>query len=92
MRVSSYKSEPVRLQVWDRLPRTESETVGVSLVKATPEISTDPVYVREQKPQNLLRWDLTVDPGANGEKAMAIRYEFKLELDRQMLISNVVSK
>ena len=92
MRVSSYKSEPVRLQVWDRLPRTESETVGVNLVKTTPEISTDPVYSREQKPQNLLRWDLTVDPGANGEKAMTIRYEFKLELDRQMLISNVVSK
>jgi hypothetical protein len=92
MRINSYKSEPVKLQVWDRLPRTENETVSVNLIKTTPEISTDSLYVREQKPQNLLRWDLSVEPGTNGEKAATIRYEFKLELDRQMLISGVVSK
>ena len=90
--VNSYKTEPVKLQVWDRLPRAENETAGVSLIKATPEISTDSLYQREQRPNNLLRWDLTVEPGVNGEKALAIRYEFKLELDRQMLISNVLTK
>jgi uncharacterized protein (TIGR02231 family) len=90
--ISSYKTEPVKVQVWDRLPRAENETAGISLVKATPEISTDSLYLREQRPNNLLRWDLTVAPGMNGEKAASIRYEFKLELDRQMLISNVAAK
>jgi uncharacterized protein (TIGR02231 family) len=90
--ISSYKPEPVKLQVWDRLPRAENETAGVSLVKTTPEISPDSLYQREQRPNNLLRWDLTVTPAMNGEKAMSIRYEFKLELDRQMLISNVLTK
>ena len=28
----------------------------------------------------------------NGEKAMAVNYEFKLELGRQMLIGNFMSK
>jgi Domain of unknown function (DUF4139)/N-terminal domain of unknown function (DUF4140) len=90
--VNSYKSEPVKLQVWDRLPRAENETAGVSLVKVTPEVSTDPVYLREQRPSNLLRWDLRVAPSTTGEKATTISYEFKLELDRQMLITNVLTK
>jgi uncharacterized protein (TIGR02231 family) len=90
--VNSYKTEPVKLQVWDRLPRAENETAGVSLVKTTPELSTDPLYLREQRPNNLLRWDLTVQPAHNAEKALTVNYEFKLELDRQMLISNVLTK
>jgi uncharacterized protein (TIGR02231 family) len=89
--LSSYKAERVKLQVWDRLPHTEADTVGVSLLKATPEVSSDPLYVREQRPNNLLRWDLNIDPGMNGEKALAIRYEFKLELDRQMAIASFQS-
>ena len=36
--VSSYKSEPVRLQVWDRLPRAEAEAVAVSLVEPLPKL------------------------------------------------------
>ena len=59
--VSSFKTEPVKLQVWDRLPHSETEAVGVSLLKATPELSKDAMYQREQRPNNLLRWDVTVD-------------------------------
>jgi hypothetical protein len=90
--VSSYKSEPVNVQVWDRLPHAETETAGITLVKAEPEISADPLYVREERPNNLLRWDLKVDPTMNGEKARGVKYEFKLEMDKQMIIGNVQTK
>jgi hypothetical protein len=90
--VNSYKTEPVKLQVWDRLPRAENETAGVNLVKTAPEVSNDPLYLREQRPNNLLRWDLSVEPTMNGEKALTVQYEFKLELDRQLQISNVATK
>ncbi len=89
--ISSYKSEKVRLQVWDRLPMAENETVNVSLLKTTPEMSKDAIYQREQRPNNLLRWDVTVEPASTGEKALAINYGFKLELDRQMTISSFQS-
>jgi uncharacterized protein (TIGR02231 family) len=89
--VSSYKTEPIKLQVWDRLPHAENEAVGVNMLKTTPELSKDALYQREQRPTNLLRWDVTVEPNMTGEKAMAIKYEFKLELDRQMTISNFKS-
>jgi Domain of unknown function (DUF4139)/N-terminal domain of unknown function (DUF4140) len=90
--VSSYKSEPVNVQVWDRLPHAEAETAGITLVKAEPEVSADALYLREERPNNMLRWDLKVDPTMNGEKARAVKYEFKLEMDKQMIIGNVLTK
>ena len=89
--VSSYKAEPVKLQLWDRLPHGDAEALSVSLVKSTPEVSTDALYVREHKPDNLLRWDLTVEPGRSGEKAQPVTYEFKLELGRQMRINSITA-
>ena len=90
--LSSYKTEPVKLQVWDRLPHADTEAVSVSLVKSTPEVSADALYERESRPSNLLRWDLKVDPSQNAEKATAINYEFKLEMGRQMTIGNLQAK
>jgi hypothetical protein len=90
--VNSYKKDRVKVQVWDRLPFAENETMGVSLVKANPEVCKDSLYQREDRPHNLLRWDLEADPAMNGEKAQTIQYEFKLELDKQMTIGSFQSK
>jgi hypothetical protein len=90
--VSSFKNEPVRLQVWDRLPKGENESVGVVLLKTTPELCKDGIYLRESRPNNLLRWDADVPANCNGEKAFAINYEFKMELDRQMAITGFQSR
>jgi uncharacterized protein (TIGR02231 family) len=90
--VSSYKSAPVRLQVWDRMPRAEAEAVAVSLVEPTPKLSDDPAYLRQERPQNLLRWDLLVEPGTSGEKSKTIAYQFKLEYAREVAIGNFKAK
>jgi hypothetical protein len=90
--VSSYKAEPVKLQVWDRLPHPETESVGVTLEKTSPELSKDAIYLRECRPNNLLRWDLDVEPTHNGEKALTVTYEFRMELDRQMAIRGFQSR
>jgi hypothetical protein len=90
--VSSYKPEKVKLQLWDRLPQAENETMGVNLVKTAPEVSKDPMYLREERTHNLLRWDLDVDPAMSGEKALAVVYEFKLELDKQMTFGSFQSR
>jgi hypothetical protein len=90
--MSSYKPERVKVQLWDRLPQAENETMGVNLVKAAPEVSKDPLYQREERPHNLLRWDLDLDPDMSGEKALMVQYEFKLELDKNMTIGSFQSK
>jgi len=89
--VNNFKTEKVKLQVWDRLPMAENEAVGVSLLKSTPELSTDAIYAREQKPMNLLRWDVDLDANKHGEQAQAITYQFRLELDRKMTITGIKS-
>jgi hypothetical protein len=86
--VGSYKSEPVTVQVWDRLPRAEAEAIAVSLVEPAPKLSNDPAYTRDGRTQNLLRWDLTVGPGQTGEKSATIAYQFKLEFARDVAIAN----
>ncbi len=89
--VNSYKTEKIQLRVWDRLPHADNDSVAVTLSKTTPELSKDPIYLREQRPNNLLRWDVLVEPGMAGEKALSIHYEFKMELDRQMTLSSFQS-
>jgi Domain of unknown function (DUF4139) len=90
--LSSYKQEPVSVQVWDRLPHAETESVGITLQKSSPELSKDGLYLRESRPQNLLRWDVKVDSSMNNEKALAINYEFQMALDKQMTIGSFQAK
>ncbi|MBI3822364.1 MAG: mucoidy inhibitor MuiA family protein [Planctomycetes bacterium] len=91
--VNSFKIEAVKMQIWDRLPHSEtSETANITLVKTSTELSKDPLYLRESKSQGLLRWDLDVEPGMTGEKAMTITYEFRIELDRQAVITSFTTK
>jgi hypothetical protein len=86
--ISSYKSEPVKLQLWDRLPHADNESVAINLGKPSPALSADPLYIREERTQNLLRWDLTVEPTHKGDKALAVNYDFKLELGKAMTIQS----
>jgi hypothetical protein len=66
IRLQSFKPGDVQVQVWDRMPRGEAEAVGVGMVKAAPELSTDPTYVRADRPKNLLRWDVTSSRARTG--------------------------
>ena len=91
--LSSYKTGIVDVQVWDRMPHAEAQqTIAMTLVKGETELSKDPLYVRDEKTKNLLRWDVKVDAKQNGEKALTIDYEFKMELDRNITIGSFGTK
>ncbi len=91
--ISSYKSVAVPVQVWDRMPYAETAmTIAVNLVGPKPSLSTDPLYLRDEKGKGLLRWDVTLEPKQNGEKAMTIDYEFKMELDKNVNIGAFQAK
>lgn len=91
--LSSYKTNTVDVQVWDRMPHAEAmQTIAVSLVKVEPALSADPLYLRDERPKNLLRWDVKLEPKDNGEKALAIEYEYKIEFDRNVNIGAFLAK
>lgn len=79
--LSSYKDGPVPVEVWDRMPHAEAvNSINVALTKTEPKLSEDPLYVRDERPRNLLRWDVTVNPKQNEEKALVVEYEYRMEL------------
>ncbi|HZL34414.1 MAG TPA: DUF4139 domain-containing protein [Tepidisphaeraceae bacterium] len=88
IRVSSFKDVAVALQVCDRLPHPETEAVAVELIKTSPELSSDPDYLRNDRPRNLLRWDLNVKPNTSGANATIITYQFKLQYAKDVSIGN----
>ena len=91
--LSSYKPNAVDVQVWDRMPHAEAQqTIGVTLVKGDDKLSKDPLYVRDERPRNLLRWDVKLEPKQNGENALAIEYEFRLELALSVNIGAFLAK
>ncbi len=91
--LSSYKTTPVPVQVWDRTPHAETaQTIAINLINPKPELSTDALYVRDEKARGLLRWDVTIDPKQHGEKSLFIDYEFKMELDKNVNIGGFLAK
>jgi Domain of unknown function (DUF4139)/N-terminal domain of unknown function (DUF4140) len=80
----NYRPGPVKVQLWDRLPKPEGEAVAVKLVKASLDLSNDLPYQRTARTDNLLRWDIDVPNGTVGEKTMYLNYEFRLEYARDL--------
>jgi uncharacterized protein (TIGR02231 family) len=80
----NYRSTPVKVQLWDRLPKPESEAVVVNLVTTDVALSTDESYVRNSRPDNLLRWDIDVPANTTGDKTIYVDYEFRLEYARDL--------
>lgn len=93
IRLSSYKTAAVPVQVFDRTPHTEAAmAIAISVTGQKPELSTDALYVRDEKARGILRWDVSLDPKQNGEKALTIDYEFKMELDKNVSIGGFLAK
>ncbi len=90
--LTSYKSTPAKVQVWDRMPHSEATQVNVTLLKTDPKLSDDPAYLREDRPRNLLRWDMQIAPNQAGENAATINYVLNMEYAKVALIGNVMTK
>ena len=86
--INSYKPAPVDIQVWERVPHAEaSNAIAVKLAKGETELSKDALYVRDERPRNLLRFDTKVTPKQNGDKAFQLDYEYTMEFAQTVNIA-----
>ena len=90
--ISNYKTEPVTLQLWDRIPHAEGEAINIALGSPKPALSTDETYVRDQQNKGMLRWDIQLPPNTSGAKATTVTYDFKLEHARDASIGNIFNR
>ncbi len=82
IRPQNFMDQPALVRVWDRLPKAPDDQVAVTLLEPGPPLSDDPLYVSEDKPRGLLRWDVKVAPGAANAEAHTFSYKYQLEFDK----------
>ena len=80
----NYRANPVKVELWDRLPKPDGEAVAVNLVKTSVDLSKDASYQRIGRGDNLLLWDIQVPQNTIGDKTMYLTYEFRLEYARDL--------
>ena len=87
--VENYKDEAVAIRVVDRMPIAGDDSkIRVTLGEGVKdELSDDSVYVKSMSPKGILRWDTEIEGRSIGEEAHEIDYSFKLEHDRQYVVS-----
>jgi uncharacterized protein (TIGR02231 family) len=86
--VENFKDEAAPLRLFDRMPYSDRPTdVRIKLGELKDPLSEDALYVRTERPKNILRWDVNVPAAATAEKARLIEYGFTIEFDRQLAVN-----
>jgi hypothetical protein len=86
--VENFANAKTLVRVLDRLPHAENgEDIRVTLGETSDPISADKLYQREERPMGILRWEIDAPAKAAGETARLIKYHYKVEYDRQYVVS-----
>ena len=86
--VENFAKEKTLVRVLDRLPHAENNVdIRVTLGDTSDPISADKLYQREERPMGILRWEIEAPAQSAGENARLIKYHFKVEYDRQFVVS-----
>ena len=84
--LSNYKNTAVKLQLLDRLPYSDSDSIKIELGEVKPVLSENSEYLRTLRKKSILRWDLNLKPNTVGENAAVVKYTYTMEYDRNMKI------
>lgn len=91
--IENFGSLPVDVRVLDRLPQAHNGQVKLTFAgEFENQLSRDENYQQADRKKNILRWDMTAPAQATGVKALNVDYEFGLEYDKQMTITELASR
>jgi len=79
LRLENFKNAPAAVRLVDRIPASKGDELKVALGKLAEPLSTDAVYVRDERDRGILRWDITLAAGATGETIRQVDYRFTLK-------------
>ncbi|KPK85492.1 MAG: hypothetical protein AMJ81_03460 [Phycisphaerae bacterium SM23_33] len=85
--LSNYKDQPADVRLLDRLPDPRGTDIRVTLTPPKDPLSEDKVYLRTIRQMGILRWEVRVPAKASGALARMVEYEFKMEFDRNMHVT-----
>ncbi len=87
IKVDNGSGRPVKMELWDRRPVSRSDEIDVAVVGIDPALSTDAVYLADDAPRGLMRWDITVPAGRTGEDAFTLSYDLRVEHKEGVVIT-----
>lgn len=91
IRIENYNDKEAPLRVLDRVPIEEEKgTIRMTINLHNNNLSEDKNYLEIERPKGILRWDANIPANVSGEKSKIIEYEYKLEFDRNLFISQPV--
>lgn len=91
--IENYGKQAAKVRVFDRLPNfANSADVKLTLDSGFDSLSKDSVYLRLDRPNGILRWDITSEAGATGEQATLVPYHYSLEFDKNYGLTSEVSE
>ena len=67
----------VDIEVTDRVPVSRDEAAKVELRDLTPALATDAKYLKDLRPQGVLKWALSLPPRAGGTDAKPVTLSWK---------------
>jgi hypothetical protein len=83
LEIENFAAGLAMVRVFDRLPMSADDQVRVTLASG-PDLSADAEYVKTQRKENILRYDVQVAPASSGSTAAEVLYTFRMEYDKQM--------
>lgn len=89
IRLSNFMDKAARVRLWDQLPQAPSNQVSITLTDPGQPVSEDRLYVAEEKPRGLLRWDIEVPANASRANAYTFTYKFQVEFDKNYTIGEL---
>jgi uncharacterized protein (TIGR02231 family) len=86
--VENFKETDTHVRLFDRMPHSDrAADIRIKLGETSDPLSENKLYVRIERPKNILRWDVTVAAGSTGEDVRIVEYEFTVDFDRNFAIN-----
>ncbi len=84
--IDNFGETAAKVRLLDRLPKAREGEIKLTLTDGGGTQATEPDV---QKKTGILRWDVTAAAAGSGSKAFALEYKFRLEHDKQLMISGM---
>ncbi len=85
--ISNGHDKPIEIRVFDRIPVSQNEEIEVILQKLSSPLSSDAVYLRTDRPQGIVRWDLTIPANMTGDQSFAMSWQVEIARGKDIELS-----
>lgn len=90
--VENFYDKKTLLRISDRIPISSKDgELRVTLLSNNSPLSKDELYLQDERPKGILRWELEIPENSSGKNAKIIEYSYRLEFDKNLNINNSVT-